>query len=233
MVSTHDLQSSLIPILHVAAALVAGGAIGIERTFRGRAAGFRTYALVCMGSAMAMVIAVFPGPWLAPGTDTSGDVSRIVQGILTGIGFLGAGIIVKHGLSIRGLTTAASIWTTAVIGILIGGGYYWESAASVLLVLGTLSLFRQIEDRMAKENFAQVKLCVSRSPGMRQQEIDALIIKTGLQIEQLSYGLEKNHAALDFEYVVSGLDPASLGVLAGELSNHPEIISFHISPSHE
>ncbi len=233
MVSTHDLHSSLIPILHVTAALVAGGAIGIERTFRGRAAGFRTYALVCMGSAMAMVIAVFPGSWLAPGTDTSGDVSRIVQGILTGIGFLGAGIIVKHGLSIRGLTTAASIWTTAVIGILIGGGYYWESAASVLLVLGTLSLFRRIEDRMAKENFAQVKLCVSPSPGMRQQEIDALITKTGLQIEQLSYGLEKNRAALDYEYVVSGLDPASLGVLAVELSNHPEIISFHISPSHE
>ncbi len=117
----HDFSSSLIPILHVAAALAAGGVIGIERTFRGRAAGFRTYALVCMGSAMAMVIAVFPGSWLAPGTDASGDVTRIVQGILTGIGFLGAGIIVKHGFSIRGLTTAASIWTTAVIGILIGG----------------------------------------------------------------------------------------------------------------
>lgn len=231
--STHDLSSSLIPILHVAAALVAGGAIGIERTFRGRAAGFRTYALVCMGSAMAMVIAVFPGPWLAPGTDASGDATRIVQGILTGIGFLGAGIIVKHGFSIRGLTTAASIWTTAVIGILIGGGYYWESAASVLLVLGTLSLFRQIEDRMTKESFAQVKLSVSRSPGLPQQEIDALIAKTGLQIEQLSYGLEKNRAALDFEYVVSGLDPGNLGDLAEVLSNHPEIISFHISPSQE
>lgn len=229
----HDFSSSLIPILHVAAALAAGGVIGIERTFRGRAAGFRTYALVCMGSAMAMVIAVFPGSWLAPGTDASGDVTRIVQGILTGIGFLGAGIIVKHGFSIRGLTTAASIWTTAVIGILIGGGYYWESAAGVLLVLGTLSLFRRIEDRMAKENFARVKLCVSRSSGPSHQEINALIAKTGLQVEQASYGLEKNRGVLEYEYVVSGFDPASLGTLAEAFSNHAEITSFHISPSHE
>ncbi|MBX3650117.1 MAG: MgtC/SapB family protein [Burkholderiales bacterium] len=229
----HDLPQSLVPILHVAAALAAGGMIGIERTFRGRAAGFRTYALVCMGSAMAMVVAVFPNPWLAAAANAPVDVTRIVQGILTGIGFLGAGIIVKHGFSIRGLTTAASVWTTAVIGVLIGGRYYWEAAASVLLVLGTLSLFRRIEDGMHKENYARVKLSVSRAPGLPKSEIDSLILQSGLQIEQVSYGLEKNRSALDYEYAVSGFDPASLGMLAEHLGTKAEITAFQIYPSHE
>lgn len=225
--------SALLPVLHIAAALVAGGIIGIERTFRGRAAGFRTYALVCMGSAMAMVVVVYPQPWLPPGMDTAGDVSRIVQGILTGIGFLGAGIIVKHGFSVRGLTTAASIWTVAVIGILIGAGYYWEAAAGVLLVLGTLSLFRRIEDLMAKENYAQVKLSVARAPGLAKLQIDALIAQSGLHIEQVSYGLEKNRTALDYEYAVSGFDPVCLEKLADTLAGRPEITAFHITPSYE
>ena len=228
-----DLQSSLLPILHVAAALAAGGGIGAERTFRGRAAGFRTYALVCMGSAMAMVIATFPNPWLGGMVNAPGDVTRIVQGILTGIGFLGAGIIVKHGFDVRGLTTAASIWATAVIGVLIGGRHYWVAAACVALVLGTLSLFRRIEDRMGKEQYARVTLSVSRTPGLPKAQVEALIRESGLQIEQVSYGLERDRITLDYTYVVSGFDAACLGALAERLAVHPEITSFRIAPSHE
>lgn len=231
--SLQDLQSSLVPILHVAAALAAGGAIGAERTFRGRAAGFRTYALVCMGSAMAMVVATFPNPWLGGMVNAPGDVTRIVQGILTGIGFLGAGIIVKHGFDVRGLTTAASIWATAVIGVLIGGRHYWVAAASVALVLGTLSLFRRIEDRMGKEQYARVTLSVSRTPGLPKAQVEALIRESGLQIEQVSYGLERDRTTLDYTYVVSGFDAACLGTLAERLAVHPEITAFRIAPSHE
>lgn len=99
MTGFFGLESSWVPIAHVAAALAAGGAIGLERTLHGRAPGFRTYALVCMGSAMAMVVAVFPGAWLSAGTGSQGDVTRVIQGILTGIGFLGAGVIVKSNKS--------------------------------------------------------------------------------------------------------------------------------------
>jgi putative Mg2+ transporter-C (MgtC) family protein len=222
------LESSLIPIAHIAAALAAGGAIGLERTFHGRAAGFRTYALVCMGSAMAVMIAVYPGDWLSAGANNTGDLTRIVQGILTGIGFLGAGVIVKYGFSVRGLTTAASIWTTAVIGVLIGARYYWEAGASVLLVLGALSVFRQIEDRLDKENYAQVRLGVTREPALPKRDIDALFAQAGLRIEEVSYGLEKNRSILDYEYTVSSLE-----ALADLLAGHAEVVSFHISPSHD
>jgi putative Mg2+ transporter-C (MgtC) family protein len=233
MTDFYSITASLIPVLHITGALAAGGAIGLERTFHGRAAGFRTYALVCMGSTMAMLIAVFPNGSLGVAANAPGDVTRIVQGILTGIGFLGAGVIVKYGFTVRGLTTAASIWATAMIGVLIGGRYYWEALASVLLVLGTLSLFRRIEDRMSKQNFAQVKLGVSRAPGLTKRDIDALITQAGLRIAETAYGLEKNRSVLDYEYTVSGLDAESLAVLAELLASRPEVVSFHISPSHD
>ena len=93
------------------AALAAGGLIGLERSYRGRAAGFRTHALVCVASSLLMLVTVYESLWFHAegGARATIDPTRMAQGIMTGIGFLGAGVIVKEGLSVRGLTTAASI----------------------------------------------------------------------------------------------------------------------------
>ncbi len=105
---------------HLVTALIAGGIIGLERSFHGRPAGFRTHALVCLASSLLMLVTVYQGKWLPgiPLETVRTDPTRMAQGIMTGIGFLGAGVIFKEGLSVRGLTTAASIWITAAIGIL-------------------------------------------------------------------------------------------------------------------
>src|SRR5262245_25195315 len=108
-------------VMRMLAGLLAGGVIGLERTFHGRAAGLRTYALVSMGS--ALLIAVTEYEFFVAG-DGSDAASRVIQGIVTGIGFLGAGVIVKEGFTVRGLTTAASIWVASAIGVAIGGGHY-------------------------------------------------------------------------------------------------------------
>ena len=104
------------------AAILAGGLIGLERSFRGRPAGFRTHTLVCLASAVLMLVPDYE--WqLAQLNATDSirmDPTRMAQGIMTGIGFLGAGVIFKEGITVRGLTTAASIWITAALGILIG-----------------------------------------------------------------------------------------------------------------
>jgi putative Mg2+ transporter-C (MgtC) family protein len=113
---------SVIVTVHLLGALFAGGIIGLERSFHGRPAGFRTHTLVCLASSLLMLVTMFQWKWM-PGTPTDAirtDPTRMAQGIMTGIGFLGAGVIFKEGLSVRGLTTAASIWVTAAIGILIG-----------------------------------------------------------------------------------------------------------------
>ena len=97
--------------LRLAIALAIGALIGLERSYHGRPAGFRTHALVCLSTCLLMLITVFEGRWFPTGVDAriTLDPTRMAQGIMTGIGFLGAGAIMKDGLSVRGLTTAADI----------------------------------------------------------------------------------------------------------------------------
>ena len=119
----------------MAAALVAGGLIGLERSHRGRPAGFRTHALVCLASSSADAGDRVRRPLVS--ADAAArvvlDPTRMAQGIMTGIGFLGAGAIIKEGFSVRGLTTAASIWITAAIGILTGVGFYFAALVGTVL----------------------------------------------------------------------------------------------------
>jgi hypothetical protein len=118
----HD---DLVIIGRVIGALVIGALIGFERTFHGRPAGFRTHSLVCIASAILMIVTVYQNQWMTfvEHDAIRTDPTRMAQGIMTGIGFLGAGVIFKEGLTVRGLTTAASIWVTAAIGILVGIGF--------------------------------------------------------------------------------------------------------------
>lgn len=104
--------------IHLLGALIAGGLIGSERSFHGRPAGFRTHTLVCVTSSLLMLVTVYQWQWLpgVPLETVKTDPTRMAQGIMTGIGFLGAGVIYKEGATVRGLTTAASIWLTAAIG---------------------------------------------------------------------------------------------------------------------
>ena len=105
---THEFLDMAIRIL---VALAAGACIGYERSYRGRPAGFRTHALVCMASSILMLVTVYESHWVqTPDAMIRIDPTRMAQGIMTGIGFLGAGVIMREGLSVRGLTTAASIW---------------------------------------------------------------------------------------------------------------------------
>jgi putative Mg2+ transporter-C (MgtC) family protein len=121
--------------LGIAAAL--GGAIGFERELRDREAGFRTHMLVCVGSALFTIVSAYGfREFLTSGDQViRADPTRIAAQIVTGIGFLGAGAIIRQGLSIRGLTTAATLWVAAAIGIAAGAGYYSGAVAATLITL--------------------------------------------------------------------------------------------------
>ena len=141
--SAREVAINLLIFVNLFGALLLGLVVGYERSYHGRAAGMRTYGLVCMASCAVTVIAGYPSYWYGGGALGSmtaylpPDPTRIIQGILTGIGFLGAGVIMKGGLSISGLTTAASIWASSAIGILVGLGFY---AAAILLALISAAL---------------------------------------------------------------------------------------------
>src|SRR5215212_953182 len=146
-------QEFLVILTRIAAGLLVGGLIGLERSFHGRPAGFRTHALVCVASALLMLVTVYQSEWMTavPLDAIRTDPTRMAQGIMTGIGFLGAGVIFKEGLTVRGLTTAASIWITAAIGILVGIGFYFPAVLALAAALTVLALFRYIEARLPSE----------------------------------------------------------------------------------
>src|SRR5215216_6105593 len=124
--------------LRLVASLIIGGFIGLERSYHGRPAGFRTHALVCLSTSLLMLLTVYETRWFPAVSQgrIALDPTRMAQGIMTGIGFLGAGTIMTQGLSVRGLTTAASIWITAAIGILIGIGFWYPALLATLFALG-------------------------------------------------------------------------------------------------
>jgi putative Mg2+ transporter-C (MgtC) family protein len=131
-------------IIRLLVALVAGMIIGLERQLHHKSAGTRTNALVSMGSAIFVLIS------MQVTQEKGGDATRIIGQIVTGIGFLGAGVILHQGINIQGLTTAATIWCSSAIGCLAAAGYYAEVAVSVVAVVIVNVLFRWLDDKIKK-----------------------------------------------------------------------------------
>lgn len=129
-------------LIRLVISLVLGSLIGMEREMHGRPAGLRTHALVCLGSTVFALSSFFVGPW-----KDSNDQSRIAAQIVSGVGFLGAGTIIQQGSSIRGLTTAASIWSAAAIGLAVamGGAMLYVGIVGTVLILATLHVMDRID----------------------------------------------------------------------------------------
>ena len=150
-------------IIQLLFAAVAGGLVGIEREVRGRQAGFRTNLLVCVGSALVMIVsarvAETPWPRVPEGpTAINVDPARIAYGVMTGIGFLGAGVIVHQKGTVRGLTTAAGLWSMAAVGMAVGFGMYTISFLATILILATLSVLDGFEHIIPKLRYRTVTI---------------------------------------------------------------------------
>jgi putative Mg2+ transporter-C (MgtC) family protein len=136
-----------VMVLRVLLAMGLGGALGIEREIDNQPAGFRTHILVCLGAALFGLISIHAfAPFEATrnSTDVQIDITRVASQVVVGVGFLGGGAILKYGASIRGLTTAASMWVAAAIGLAVGVGYYWAAVAVTVAALVSLTGFRQL-----------------------------------------------------------------------------------------
>jgi putative Mg2+ transporter-C (MgtC) family protein len=218
--------------LRLLAALVAGAMIGYERSYHGRPAGFRTHSLVCTASCLLMLVTVYEAHWVRGGSDlVQIDPTRMAQGIMTGIGFLGAGVIIKEGLSVRGLTTAASIWITAAIGILAGVGFYFPLVLSVALTLGVLSLFRWIEARMPSQSYYHFEVRFSRSEAMTERQLRELVESHGFSIANFSYRLDAEGRVRRHSMTIRSVERSSAGRLSETLEANPAVMEFRIAPT--
>jgi putative Mg2+ transporter-C (MgtC) family protein len=155
----------------------------------------------------------------------------MAQGIMTGIGFLGAGTIIKEGLSVRGLTTAASIWITAAIGILVGIGFYFPAAIATLLTLGTLAVFRWVESRMPMQYFAQLHVRFRRDESMSEPEIRRLLADHGFTTDNLTHRLDVDADSFEYQMSIRSNRPEKATQLADALKRIGAVQEFKISPT--
>ena len=220
-------------VFRIIAALVAGGLIGLERSHRGRPAGFRTHAIVCLASSLLMLVTVYESHWFPRESAARVilDPTRMAQGIMTGIGFVGAGAIIKEGFTVRGLTTAASIWITAAIGILTGIGFYFAALVGTVLVIGTLSTFRWIEARLPTETYAIFSVRFRRDASMTEPALRELIHSTGFSLHNLSYRLHGDLGQFEYRMVLRTLNAANARVLSDKLRADASVLEFRIAPT--
>jgi putative Mg2+ transporter-C (MgtC) family protein len=216
--------------LNLLLAWAAGAAIGFERSYNGRAAGLRTHALVGLASASVLVISYLP--LVSPGFPLPAeriDPTRLAQGVMTGIGFLGAGVIFKEGVSVQGLTTAASIWASAAIGLLFGLGMYSPGVLTLIGVLITLTVMRWAEQAFPWRIYAMavLRFQVGRAPS--ETELKAMLAAHGAEIFDISYRLSDGGEVFEYRGAVETRRDQALHDLAAQLRGEPGLIEYELA----
>jgi putative Mg2+ transporter-C (MgtC) family protein len=220
-------------MIRLAIALCFGALIGLERSYHGRPAGFRTHALVCLASTALMLVPVFEGEWFKgdhASTRVALDPTRMAQGIMTGIGFLGAGVIMKDGLSVRGLTTAASIWITSGIGILVGIGFYVPALLTTAMTFSALGGFRWIERRMKTESYAHFSVRFAPNVVISPEDVIAFVTEHGFSTADVTHWYRLAEG-MEYRMVVHSLDATAVRRLSEALRQRQDIAEFRISPT--
>lgn len=226
------LQHYIEILLPLGSAWLAGSLIGLERSYHGRPAGFRTHALVCLSSALLMLATVHQTEWIGDlSMDTvATDPTRMAQGIMTGIGFIGAGVIFQEGLTVHGLTTAASIFITAALGILFGIGYYLPAILTTVITLIVLGLFRLIERHLPAQNILKHYLRFPRDRTLQESDVRQLLKDHGFVITKMAYSLSEDGRTFEYRMLIGTLNADNIGSLANTLRERADVLEYSISP---
>ena len=190
-------------ILRLLFGAIVGGVIGFEREAHGRAAGFRTQLIVCVAAVLIMIISenyYFYFQHIDPALRI--DPARISAGALIGIGFLGAGVIVKSGVTIRGLTTAAPIWIVSAIGLAIGGGLYLEATATWIITIVALLILRKVEKKIKILLFKTITVS-TRITENAEETITSILSDYGIHIHSTDYEQNNSKGELIYYFSIS------------------------------
>ncbi|MEJ0061875.1 MAG: MgtC/SapB family protein [Alphaproteobacteria bacterium] len=228
-----ELEANLVVFGNLFVALVLGLFVGYERSYHGRAAGMKTYGLVCMASAALTAISGYPHEWFGGHFAVTGmvDPTRTIQGIVTGIGFLGAGIIMKDGLNISGLTTAASIWAASAIGVLVGVGFYTAGTLLTLLSAGFMMWGGKIEIFLPKRHAISVVLFFKRGYILREEVLYRIASERGFDVAKGTIATIYRDGQQEWQFVAisRGRKGDSILTWSNALPALEEIESFRLS----
>jgi putative Mg2+ transporter-C (MgtC) family protein len=211
-------------LLKLALAVLLGGVIGLEREIAGKPAGLRTNILICVGAALLTDVSVQITMGIYPGAPRLGDPSRIAAQVVSGIGFIGAGTIMQARGTVTGLTSAATIWVVAAIGVTIGAGQYLEATGAGLLVALVLAGLGTLEHKLRRAR--RVVSCTIRAkPGYPEHDLVEILGASGISVVgQRVYDHAEDRV---FELKLSG--PArQFDVVNSKLLQHEEIFGVHI-----
>ncbi|HEK86580.1 MAG: MgtC/SapB family protein [Candidatus Saccharicenans sp.] len=192
-------MSLLEIILKLVLAIALGGLIGIERETSQKPAGFRTNILVCIGSAIIMSLGV---GFIKNSNATLDTLSRMAAGVVTGIGFLGAGTIIHARGMVIGLTTASTLWVVSALGLLIGAGYYIPAVILTAIVMATLVTFRKIEEIYLKKHIFHYHLKFKESPDILSK-LRKISFHHGIKLDRLSLKKEGEDLIISFSAIGS------------------------------
>jgi putative Mg2+ transporter-C (MgtC) family protein len=232
--SKTELVTNGLILANLLGALLLGLMVGYERSYHGRAAGMRTYGLVCMASAALTIIAGYPGFWYGGHGDVmaSVDPTRIIQGVVTGIGFLGAGVIMREGFNISGLTTAASIWASSVIGILVGVGFYLSAMGLAFISTMIMIYLNRIEAVLPSRHAVAMRMRFKPGFSPREEVLRRLALEHGYEIASGSLNIGSENGGQEWRFVALALSRhsgAPLSELAKELAAFEGIDGFQLS----
>lgn len=229
-----EIATNFIIFLNMLGALALGLLVGYERSYHGRAAGMRTYGLVCMASAALTVLAGYPTFWYGGqvATYVGADPTRIIQGIVTGVGFLGAGVIMREGMNISGLTTAASLWASSAIGIMVGVGFY--PAAILLALLSAISMMwvSKLENWLPSRPAVAVVLQFKKDFSPSETRLRERALTHGYEIASGSLSINFKDGMPEWKFVAIALGKGKgspMTDLAQELTNADGVENFFLS----
>jgi len=233
--SAPHLLANFLIILNLIGALLLGLALGYERSYHGRAAGMRTYGLVCMVSAGVVLVSGYPEMWYGAqfaNTNYHADPTRSIQGIVTGIGFLCGGVIMKEGFNISGLTTAASLWTVSAVGILVGVGLYGAAMSMVVCAIACMTLVSKIEAKLTARPAVAVMLRFKKDFSPVIEAIRKAVSNRGYMLASGSISISHSQGRTEWHFVVLAVDRAhgaTLPNLSTELMALEGLEDFQLS----
>lgn len=217
----------------VLAAMAAGGLIGVERTYNGHPAGFRTHTLVCLTSCLLMLAAMHQSTWAfssLPGQTVVIDPTRMSHGLLTGIGFLCAGVIFREGFSVKGLTTAASLWVTSAIGVLFGVGMWNLALVGAVATLAVLAVLRLLDAKLPQIGVMDLHLRWKRTSAPDEAAIRALLAESTLKCVQIGHVISPDGQLHEHHIKARGQMPLDIDSVVRRLSAHPGLAGFSVIP---
>ena len=220
-------------LLHMTLNLVlawgAGAVVGFERSFNGRAAGFRTHSLVALAAASVVLISYLPAVSQGYSSPSRLDPTRLSQGVMTGLGFLGAGVIFKEGVSVQGLTTAAAIWSTAAVGMLFGLGMYPEGAVALVGVMLTLTVMRWVEGVFPWRVYAQAIFRFQAGRAPSEPDLRRMLKEHEVDLDDVSYRLTEGGDVFEYRGNVQTRRKSALHGLAQQLRTLPDLVEYELS----